>query len=111
MADINLELYAALVDSISDPLMFVDTNHVIRYMNKGALAHYQQGAALLGTSLMDCHNEESQAMIRELWARLQAGEEEILYYEKPDLRLYMRAVRNGNGHLIGYLERREKVGE
>jgi nitrogen-specific signal transduction histidine kinase len=111
VAPTSPELLAALLDGLAEPVMFVDADHVIRYMNKAALTHYKQGAALLGTSLMDCHNEQSEAQIREIWARLQAGEEEVLYHEKPHVRLYMRGVRDAEGGLIGYTERQEKRGE
>jgi DUF438 domain-containing protein len=101
----------AILDSLADPLMFVDTDHVIRYMNRAALAHYRQGAALLGTSLMDCHNEQSQAALRRILAKLEAGETEVLYAKKPEVRLYMRAVRDAEGRLLGYIERRERIGD
>ena len=104
------EYLTALLDSLPQEVVFADGEHVIRYMNKRALACQKQGAALLGTSLMNCHNEQSQAMIRAIWARLEAGEEEVLYHDKPGLRMYMRAVRNGEGRLIGYFERRESGG-
>jgi DUF438 domain-containing protein len=78
-------------------------------MNGAALAQF--GPELLGASIMTCHNERSEAMIREIWARLQAGEEEVLYGERPERRLYMRAVRDAEGNLLGYLERRERRGE
>ena len=107
----DLALPAAMVESMREPLLFVDPQHVIRYMNRAALAHYKQGAALLGTSLMACHKEASQEMIHEIWARLEAGEEEVLYGEQPRVRLYMRAVRDAEGRLIGYMERRERRGE
>jgi PAS domain-containing protein len=107
----DLPLADALLDSLREPLIFVDPHHVIRYMNRAALAHYKQGAALLGTSLLACHNERSQETIREIWARLEAGEEGVLYGKQPEVRLYMRAVRDGEGRLIGYIERRERRGE
>ena len=105
------ELFEEIVEALGEPLMFVDTEHMIRYMNAAALAHYRQGAALLGTSLLDCHNEKSQALLREIYARLEAGETEVLYGEKPEVRLYMRAVRDPQGQMIGYIERRERRGE
>ena len=40
-------LLTTLLDSLKDPFLFVDTNHVIRYMNKAAVAHYKEGAALM----------------------------------------------------------------
>jgi len=45
---------AAVLDSLKDPLLFADTEHVIRYMNKAAIAYYSEGESLLGRSLLDC---------------------------------------------------------
>ncbi len=36
---IDASLMAALLDSLKDPVVFVDTKHVIRYLNKAAVAH------------------------------------------------------------------------
>jgi DUF438 domain-containing protein len=101
------ELLGAILDSIKDPILFADTGHTTRYMNKAAIAHYSQGAALIGRSLFDCHNERSQAIMLEVLAALAAGEEERLITDNEKHRIYMRAVRDGAGHLLGYYERYE----
>jgi DUF438 domain-containing protein len=98
---------AAIVHSLKDPLMFVDTSHIIRYMNKAAIEHFDDGAALLGRSLMDCHNEKSQETIRETLVAFEAGEDERLISDKEDRRIYMRVVRNADGRVLGYYERYE----
>jgi len=54
---IDASLMAAILDSLTDPLLLADTNHTIRYMNKRAATFYEQGTSLLGRSLLDCHNE------------------------------------------------------
>jgi hypothetical protein len=38
-------LLAILLDSLKDPFLFADTQHVIRYMNKAAVAPCKEGAA------------------------------------------------------------------
>ncbi|MBU0638525.1 MAG: PAS domain-containing protein [Planctomycetes bacterium] len=97
----------ALLDSLKDPFLFADTNHIIRYMNKAALAHYEEGAALLGRSLMDCHNQDSQRQIHAILTALQQGEQERLITDNEKHRIFMRAVRNEAGDLLGYYERYE----
>lgn len=99
------ELLGHFLDSIRDPFLFTDTEHTIRYMNTAAAAHYKQGRALLGTSLLDCHNAKSQAMILEILEALRSGEEERLISEDAKRRIYMRAVRDAEGTLLGYFER------
>ena len=100
-------LLAALLDSIKAPVLFADTQHVIRYMNKAAIAHFDDGAALLGRSLLDCHNENSRRKIVEISAAMHVGEDERLISEHDKQRIYMRAVRDADGRLLGYYERYE----
>lgn len=100
-------LLAAILDSLVEPVLLADTDHVIRYMNRSALAYYEGGESLSGRSLMDCHNAHSQRKIRETLAELQAGAEERLISANSQRRVYMRAVRDAEGRLLGYYERYE----
>ncbi|UCE61100.1 MAG: PAS domain-containing protein [Phycisphaerales bacterium] len=103
----DASLLACLLDSMKNPVMFVDTDHIIRYMNKAAVAHYKEGEALLDQSVLDCHNAESVRQIIEISAAMQQGEEERLITDNDNWRIYMRAVRDPAGQLIGYYERYE----
>lgn len=104
---IDATLMAALLDSLRDPLLFADTDHVIRYMNKSAIEHYDEGESLIGRSVLDCHNEQSQETIIEVLEAMRAGEEERLITDNEEHRIYMRAVRDADGQLLGYYERYE----
>ncbi len=104
---IDATLMAAILDSLKDPVLFADTEHVIRYMNRAAVAHYDEGESLIGCSLLDCHNEQSQQQIIEILAAMQAGEEERLITDDEEHRIYMRAVRGADGQVLGYYERYE----
>jgi nitrogen-specific signal transduction histidine kinase len=104
---LDLSLATALLDSLKDPFLFADTDHVIRYMNKAAVAHYQEGATLLGRSLLDCHNESSRRAIREILVAMHGGLEEQLITDDAKHRIFMRAVRDDAGRLLGYYERYE----
>lgn len=106
MADASL--LAAFMDSLKNPFLFADTEHIIRYMNRAAIAHYDEGAALIGRSLLDCHNPESRVVIREIFAAMEAdGLDERLITDDEKHRIYMRAVRDDAGRLRGYYERYE----
>ena len=105
MVDTNL--MAAILDSLRDPLLFADTAHTIRYMNKAAIAYYSEGEKHLGRSLLDCHNEQSQQIIIETLAAMRTGLEERLITDNEKHRIYMRAVRDENGQVLGYYERYE----
>lgn len=98
----------AVLDSIGDPILFADTGHVVRFMNKSAISHYTGGRALLGTSLLLCHNERSRGMMEDILEAMKAGEDERLISCNEERRVYMRAVRSGSGELLGYYERYER---
>ena len=101
-------LFACLLDSMPDPVVFVDTGHVIRYMNRAAVAHHQEGTALIGRSVLDCHNERSRQTIVAITAEMLAdGLQERLITDTRERRIFMRAVRDDRGALLGYFERYE----
>jgi len=97
-----------ILDSLIDPVLVADTEHVVVYMNSAAVEHYTGGETLMGTSLLDCHNERSQKMMIEVLAALRDGEEERIIFESDEKRIYMRAVRDESGQLVGYYERYER---
>ncbi len=97
-----------ILDSLVDPVLVADTEHVVVYMNSAAVEHYTGGETLMGTSLLDCHNERSQKMMIEVLAALRDGEEERLISDDEKRRIYMRAVRDESGKLVGYYERYER---
>ena len=104
---IGASLMAAILDSLKDPILFADTEHVTRYMNKAAVAYYDEGETLIGRSLLDCHNERSQRMMIEILAEMHEGLEERLITDNEKHRIFMRAVRGTDGQVLGYYERYE----
>ena len=101
------QLLAEILDSMKNPVLFADRDHVVRYMNRAATTHYDQGEDLLGNSLFDCHNAESGRIMREIFAEMEEGLDERRITDNEKHRIYMRAVRDGSGRLIGYYERYE----
>jgi hypothetical protein len=81
-------------------------------MNPSAVDRYAKrgGAALVGQSLLDCHNAESQDAIRRVLAWFQEDPANNVVYtfynEKENKDVYMVALRDG-GELIGYYEKHE----
>ncbi len=104
---VDYDLLNAFMDSLKDPFLFVDTNHIIRYLNKTARNHFKEGDDLLNRSLLDCHNEHSRRIIIENLEAFKNGEDERLIHNTEKKRLFMRAVRDDNGQLLGYYERYE----
>ena len=107
----QLELLTLILDSWNKGIVFVDTGHIIRYMNAPARIHYAKWGNVLGRSIFDCHNPNSCQMIRDCFVRLQNGETEILFADNPDHRINIRGVRDTKGKLIGYYERCEALSQ
>ena len=65
----------------------------------------------MGTSLLDCHNERSNEMIKRIAEWFGKSRENNLVYtfhnEKENKDVYMAALRDDNGELIGYYEKHE----
>jgi hypothetical protein len=101
---------AAILDSLQEPILVADTDHVTRYMNQAAVEHYEGGESLIDRSLLDCHNKESQQMMVEILVAMQSEDlDERLITDTEDERIFMRAVRDATGMVLGYYERYEKT--
>lgn len=101
-----------ILDSIPYPILFVDCDHIIRYLNKTAQYKYYQMRGyddLIGKSLFDCHNEASRERILEAVEKLKNhGNEIFLGVSVDNHRIYINPVRDETGTLIGYFERFER---
>ena len=106
------EIFFAIVDQYKYAVVFVDNDHIIRYMNQAAQKRYEArgGAALVNKSIFDCHNEKSKGDILKYHQQFLAGENEVfLVISKAGEKTTMVAVRSRNGELLGYYERFEAV--
>ena len=66
--------------------------------------------SLIGRSLLDCHNQVSQQTMIEILAAMQSeGLVERLITDNEKHRIYMRAVRDGEGRVLGYYERYDEI--
>ncbi|MBQ7173007.1 MAG: PAS domain-containing protein [Clostridia bacterium] len=107
------EIYKSVLEADRAAVVICDLEHRIIYMNPAAINRYQRwgGKDLLGKSLLDCHNEKSREMIFKVldWFK-QSGENNLVYTfynEKENKDVYMVALRNDAGELIGYYEKHE----
>ncbi len=100
-----------ILDALPFPIVFVDTTHTIRLMNKRARYHYYEERGykdLIGKSIFDCHKESSKQRILDIVDKLKNhGREVFLAVTGKNERLYVTPVRDENGELIGYFERFE----
>ena len=104
---IDASFMAAVLDSLKEPILVADTEHVTRYMNKAATAYYEEGTSLIGRSLLDCHNEQSQQIMKEILAEMHGGLDDRLITDNEEHRIFMRVVRDPDGKVLGYYERYE----
>ncbi|MBP1559638.1 MAG: PAS domain-containing protein [Oscillospiraceae bacterium] len=106
-------LFKSVLDSDYAPIVLCSLDHEIVYMNPSAVERYKKrgGSALIGSSLLDCHNEESNEKIRQVveWFRASAENNRVytFYNEKENKDVYMVALRDDDGVLIGYYEKHE----
>jgi DUF438 domain-containing protein len=105
-------MLSLILDSYPYPILFVDCDHIIRYMNKRAEYHYYQERGyrdLIGKSLFDCHqNPRSEEMIKLSVEILKNhGKEIFLTVNERNERIYIVPVRDKSGDLVGYFERFE----
>lgn len=105
--------FKSVLDEDRSPVVICDLNHTILYMNKTAIDRYAKrgGAELIGQNLLDCHSPESRGLIKKAIAWFQAGKDHTVVYEfrceKENKDVYMVALRDESGKLIGYYEKHE----
>jgi len=100
-------ILSLMLDNWNKAVVFVDTDHKIRYMNLPAKIKWAKWGNAIGKSIFDCHNEDSCKIIKKIFKQLKKGKEEVMFTNSKKHRVYMRGVRNKNGKLIGYFERFE----
>lgn len=105
--------FKSIIDQDKCAVVICNLAHEIIYMNPAAVERYAKrgGAALVGQSLLDCHNAQSGEMIRKVakWFG-ESREHNIIYTsrnEKENKDVYMVALRDEDGALIGYYEKHE----
>ncbi|MCD7737979.1 MAG: PAS domain-containing protein [Lachnospiraceae bacterium] len=109
------EFFEAVVEADDAPIVICDREHRIIYMNPTAVKRYEKwgGERLTGKSIFDCHNSRSREIILSVIARFKAEPElnKVYTYTKnrdgEDRDVYMVALRNKSGDLIGYYEKHE----
>lgn len=105
--------FKSVLDQDRAPVVLCDLSHTVLYMNPAAGERYahQGGMALVGQSLLNCHNSKSNEMIERVVEWFQADRAHNLIYtfrnDKENKDVYMAALRDEDGALIGYYEKHE----
>ncbi len=107
------KFFKSVLEQDRAAIVICDTNHIIQYMNPVAIARYAKrgGKELIGKNLLECHNPHSQEMIIKILNWFQEDEKNNMIYtfknEKENKDVYMVALRDEDGNLIGYYEKHE----
>ena len=107
------QFFKSIIDEDKCAVVICDVNHKIIYMNPSACRQYEKrgGAGLVGRSLLDCHNAKSGELIQRVidWFLASKLHNRIFTFhnEKENKDVYIIALRDENGELIGYYEKHE----
>lgn len=107
------QFFKSVIDMDRAAVVICDLDHTIVYMNKVAIERYGKsgGEKLIGQSLLNCHNEHSNMMIKKIvaWFKEDVTHNMIytFYNEKENKDVYMVALRDFDDSLIGYYEKHE----
>ncbi|MBR5180494.1 MAG: PAS domain-containing protein [Lachnospiraceae bacterium] len=112
MTDIS-NIFKSVLESDRSAVVICGLDHKIIYMNPVAVKRYEKwgGKDLLGRSLLDCHNEKSRECIYRVLEWFKVSKENNIVYtfynQKENKDVYMVALRDDEGNLIGYYEKHE----
>ena len=102
-------LFKSVLETDRSAVVICDLNHKIVYMNKVAIKRYHKD--LTGSSLLDCHNAKSNEIIIKVVDWFGESRDNNMIYtfhnEKENKDVYMVALRDDEGNLIGYYEKHE----
>lgn len=105
--------FKSVIDQDTAPVVICGIDDIIVYMNPAAAeaeAH-RGGYALVGKSLLDCHNEESRKAIKTVREWFMEDKSHNIVHTFHNSRVnkdvYMIALRDEAGGLIGYYEKHE----
>ena len=105
--------FKSIIEQDLCAVVICNLEHDIIYMNPAAALRYAKhgGAELVGRSLLDCHTERSNEIIKKVvaWFAESTDHNRIytFYNEKENKDVYMVALRDEAGNLIGYYEKHE----
>lgn len=103
--------FKSIVEQDRSDVVICNLSHEIIYMNKSARERYKKHGELVGNSIFDCHNAESNAKICEVveWFAKSPDNNLVFTYhnDRENKDVYMVALRDENGELIGYYEKHE----
>ena len=105
--------FKSIIENDITNIVICNLRHEIIYMNPAAIEAYKKrgGEKLIGKSLLLCHNPDSCEKINRVveWFGKDKKNNRIFVYHAPQQNkdVYMVALRDDSGELIGYYEKHE----
>ena len=105
--------FKSVLEQDRSAVVLCNLEHTVVYMNPAAVDRYAKygGMALVGKSLLNCHTTHANEMIKKVVAWFRESKAHNLIYifrnEKENKDVYMVALRDEAGKLIGYYEKHE----
>lgn len=105
--------FKSVIDSDIAPVVICSADHTIIYINPSAAQRYAKkgGYDLIGKSLLDYHNSDSNIKIKKVaeWFGESPDNNRMYTFHNPkeNKDVYMIALRDESGELIGYYEKHE----
>jgi PAS domain-containing protein len=103
------QLFKSILDQDRAPIVVCDMESTVVYMNPSAIARYKRD--LTGMSIKMCHPTAANEKIDQVLAWFaQSCDNNIVYTflnEEENKDVYMVALRDDDGTLIGYYEKHE----
>jgi hypothetical protein len=101
-----------LIDQYKYPIAIVNLDHQIIFLNKSAKEKYAKRGKtdLENKSLFKCHQNKTTEKIKSHIEDMENGLNEVfLAVSKENQKVFMVAIRDKSGKLIGYYERFEDI--
>lgn len=103
--------FKSVLESDNAPIVICDLDHTTVYMNPAAKARYQKHGELTGKSIFGCHNADSNEKMTRIveWFKADKSHNKVYTFrnDKENKDVYMIALRDDGGELIGYYEKHE----
>lgn len=103
--------FKSVIDQDRAAIVICDLQHTILYMNDAAKARYKKHGNLVGKNLFDCHKPKSHDAIRRVleWFGIDKSHNVMFttHNNRENKDVYIVALRDENGDLIGYYEKHE----
>lgn len=102
-------LFRSILEQDTAPVVVCDLNSTVVYMNPAAIKHYHVN--LTGKNVKDCHPAAANEKIDRVLDWFKKSKDNNIVYtyrnDKVNKDVYMVALRDADGTLIGYYEKHE----